>query len=143
MNMQVRARLRQRAQFISPGFATATFPAAAPLTTVWPGSRVLTDAIAKARSSVRRLIFAMTCSLTICSSLLDLPKELGSSPDHDFAATGVNVNSRTTAIHLLMEVTGGRAWSCDVVTIELKLTGIGRHVEFKLGCPRKFEANVS
>ena len=60
------------------------------------------------------------CFPTNSAATLVRTTVLESSTDHDPAADGVHLNVRSTAIDLLVEVTGIRVQPCEVVTIDVR-----------------------
>jgi hypothetical protein len=63
--------------------------------------------------------------------------------DGDPTAFGMDSDSRAATVHLLMELKGVRVRLCEIIAIELNLTGCRRSVEFKLCSRWNFEANAS
>jgi hypothetical protein len=66
-----------------------------------------------------------------------------SSSNHDLATPGAQLNLLATTAYLLLEVMEASVRPGDVVTIELKSTGIRRCTEFQVGNWRQVEANIS
>ena len=70
-------------------------------------------------------------------------EKLESSSDRDISARGAYLDSFSSTVERVTEVVGIGIRLCDVLAIDLKLTGCGRNVEFEFGSWGQIKAHIS